>query len=82
MSSLPPVIQVGRDKSGHKVAEHTRLLCAQQAQCFLTSSTFLSQLTQHYVFMDKFFPQSRFNPWENHLAKQQNKVSKSGPDIP
>lgn len=47
-----------------------------QAQCLLTSNIFLSQLTQHYVFMDKFFPQSRSNPWENHLASNKTRFLK------
>lgn len=46
------------------MAEHS------QAQCFLTSDSFLSQSTQHYVFMDKF-PLSRSNPWEHHLANNE-----------
>lgn len=52
-----------------------------QAQCFLTSNIFLSQLTQHYVFMDKFFLQSRSNPWEYHLASNETRFLK-GPAIP
>lgn len=47
-----------------------------QAQCFLTSNIFLSQLTQHYVFMDKFFLQSRSNPWEYHLASNETRFLK------
>lgn len=41
-----------------------------QAQRFLTSDIFLSQSTQHYVFMDKFLL-SRSNPWEHHLASNE-----------
>lgn len=47
-----------------------------QAQGFLTSNIFLSQLTQHHVFMDKFFPQSRSNPWEYHLASKETRFLK------
>lgn len=82
VSSLPPVTQVSRNKSGHhrmqghKVTGHTRLLCAQPSSKLFISSILLPQLTRHYVFMDKFFPQSRSNPWENHLASNKTRFLK------
>lgn len=54
----------------------TKLLCAQPSSVLFTSNIFLPQLTQHYIFMDKFFPQSRSNPWENHLASNKTRFLK------
>lgn len=85
-ASLPPVIQVSRDKSGHhriqghKVTEHTRLLCAQPSSVLFTSNIFLPQLTQH--FHGQVLPSKQVQSLGEPSCKQQNKVSKIRPDTP